>query len=134
MLFEEVAKTQPRDIDPDVDLLTTSQCIPADQLISTPAGLKYVGEIFTETGIGIAAASKKTPYSYPLLNREGDVENTSALTNNGSRPVHRITTRSGTDVKATANHPFLVVNESGWWVWRRAAEIRHGSRLLFMHR
>ncbi|MEG9437550.1 hypothetical protein JAO29_15475 [Edaphobacter sp. HDX4] len=108
---------------------TLSHCIAADQLIISSHGLKYVGEIFTETGIGATCTNKNTPMRYPLFNRHGEAEHTSALTNNGSRSLFHVVTRSGLDIKATASQKLLTIDEAGWWVWKKLSDITPGHHL-----
>ena len=96
----------------------------------SPNGLKYVGEIFTDTGIGATCTNKSTPTRYPLFNRHGEAEHTETLTNNRSRSVFSVVTRSGLVIKATASQKLLTIDEAGWWVWRKLSDIAPDHHLI----
>jgi recombination protein RecA len=106
------------------------RCVPADQLVVTPSGMLYVGEVFAAAGLAATCASRATEVVYPLFNRDGVVETTTVFTHNGRSPVIRLTTRTGYVVKATANHSHLVMNTDGWWIWKKTKELKEGDYLI----
>lgn len=64
-----------------------------------------------------------------VATREGMSKATVAM-DEGIRPVFRVTAENGMDVKATAEHPFLIA-ENEQLVWRRVDELKVGDLLAF---
>jgi len=77
---------------------------------------------------GAAAAGLEVASADPYAG-EARVERVAAIVENGVREVFRLTTRTGRELVATANHPLL--SPSGW---RRIDELRPGSRVAVPRR
>lgn len=107
----------------------SGKCLTADTLILSESGLKYISEIFQENGVTPSNSTKVTPKTVRLVNRHGNLENTVALTNNGARPVFAVQLKDGSEVKSTANHPHLVMNSRGSWVWKKTQDIAVGDMI-----
>ena len=65
-----------------------------------------------------------------LVNEMGELETVAALTHNNRKPVLRLKLRSGRTVSVTHNHPFRVVSDRGFIVWRKAGEIKVGDTVV----
>jgi Intein splicing domain/LAGLIDADG-like domain len=106
------------------------QCLAVDNLVITPSGILYVDEVFQENSLEATSLPRAIAQEYPLINREGDVERTSQFTRNGRRPVFAVKTVSGNQIISTSSHPHLVMNRSGYWVWKRTDKIEPGDYLV----
>lgn len=107
----------------------SGKCLTADTLVLSESGLKYISEIFQENGVTPSNSTKVTPKSVRLVNRNGELENTVAFTNNGARPVFAVQLRDGSEVKSTSNHPHLVMNSRGSWVWKKTQDLVVGDMI-----
>jgi len=107
----------------------SGKCLTADTLVLSESGLKYISEIFQENGVTPSNSTKVTPKTVRLVNRHGKLENTVALTNNGARPVFAVQLKDGSEVKSTANHPHLVMNSRGSWIWKKTQDIVAGDMI-----
>jgi hypothetical protein len=97
---------------------------PLKQLPSLVSPTLVVGAALEETP---KSAIENTVPLDPLFNRHGEVEHTESLTNNGSRRVFSVVTRSGHVVKATASQKLLTIDEAGWWGMEEAVRHHPGS-------
>jgi recombination protein RecA len=109
---------------------SSGKCLPADTYIRTEKGLQTVGEILQEQGISVVTDNDTTPVEIPLFNRYGELENTTHITRNGKRPLLNVQTFSGASVRSTYNHPHLVMNDRGNWVWKKAQYLVPGDVLV----
>lgn len=109
---------------------SSGKCLPADTYVFTPQGVQTVGELFVQAGISPVLGSSPVACRAQFLNRDGIVESTTHFTRNGKRPVWKLVTSSGTPIKATANHPHLVMSAGGQWVWRKTEDIQVGDFLV----
>ena len=108
----------------------SGKCLPADALVSTDEGLKTVEEIFAEHQFGCTTANWTKEAETVLINGHGEPERTTHFTSNGKRPLYGLRTFSGKQLRATANHPHLVLTSRGFWIWKKAKEIREGDVLV----
>lgn len=109
---------------------SSGKCLGAHTLISTPDGLRTVQEIFAAQELSCTTANWTKPMIIQLVNGQGELENTTHFTANGARPLYGLRTFSGNQIRATANHPHLVMTERGFWSWRKAKDIRVGDVLV----
>lgn len=108
----------------------SGKCLVADTYIATITGLKTIAEIFEESGVVPSCATKTTERKVKLLNRYKEYEETTHFTNNGRRPVFKLKTKTGNEIKSTANHPHMIMSKNGNWVWRRTEQLRPGDYLV----
>jgi intein/homing endonuclease len=106
------------------------KCLSINNLVITPNGVLYVDEVFSQNGLEATCSSKTTPVCGYLINRDGIEEGTTEFTHNGRRPTFAVKTASGNQITTTSNHPSLVMNKAGYWVWRKTEEIRQGDYLV----
>lgn len=105
-------------------------CFPADQLLFSPHGLLYVDEAFEFVGLKTTCSNRETLVEFSFYNKHGVAESTSSFTNNGRRKILRLTTRIGGTIKATANQPIAHLNNHGWEVKKKMADVEPGDHLL----
>jgi recombination protein RecA len=107
----------------------SGKCLTADTFCLTTEGIMTIWEIFSSRGIDLArnpcAIESK---DLTFLNRDGAPEACSALTVNGVKPVYKISTRSGSSIKATSNHPLLVISGDKT-EWKETSKISIGDNL-----
>ena len=109
---------------------SSGKCLTEDSLVLTPEGYKTITEIFKENNLETECVEKIIPVKYPLINKDGNIENTKNFTFNGRKKVNKITTKTGLKIKGTLNHPLLVINEDGLIVWREIKNIKQGDVLV----
>lgn len=108
----------------------SGKCLVKTSMVHTADGLKTISEVFDEAGHPTVSANRVVEVAVPLVNRYGQTERCSRLFMNGKKPVTRLTTETGGQIESTANHPHLVMSESGNWVWRRTKQLRPGDYLI----
>lgn len=106
------------------------KCLTADTYIQTQDGVQTIKEIFEKHNVVPSCTTKNTRKEYKLVNINGNLENTKTFTNNGRRNIIKIKTKSGNVVKSTYNHPWLVMNEYGYNVWRKTDNLQKGDYLI----
>lgn len=106
------------------------KCVHIDTNILTEHGYKTIRQIFEENGTPCETVEKEVTTTVKLVNRYGQLEQASHLTFNGMKALRHLTTDGGIEMKVTPNHPLLVVNPKGDFVWRRSEDIRTGDLLV----
>lgn len=108
------------------------KCLTADTVILTDKGLVTVEDVFAEQGLKMDVEEKVVEYtgSMKFVNRYGDLEKPSHLTFNGLRPTFKITTSRGYTERATGNHPFLTVSDSGKFEWVDTKDLKEGMWIV----
>ncbi|GAI96877.1 unnamed protein product, partial [marine sediment metagenome] len=101
-------------------------CLSTSSLIMTKDGLKKITEI--EEGDEIYAFDQKT---YQLV-----LKKCSGVFDNGTKDVYELTTLHHS-IKATANHPFLVLERNGRGkennlVWKTISEMKTGDEVVVL--
>lgn len=105
---------------------STNPCVTGDTLVATESGLTRIDKLYEKykekkfnitTDVRIPDALPKAvnnnKNSAPILNKNGTQLNTAVkIYNNGKKDVYKIVTKSGYEIKATADHKFLT--SSGW--------------------
>ena len=109
---------------------SVGKCLTKDTYIDTPQGLMTIEEIFNSEGEQTFTVTKTKPIVYPLYNEKGQIENTTHFTWNGKRKVLKITTRSGTEVKVTHNHPLRTLSTNCNIVWTKGQSLSIGDYLV----
>lgn len=106
------------------------KCVTKDTMILTQNGYKSVEKIFEENGTPCENIEKVIPARIPLVNRYGKIEFTSHITFNGIKKVRKILTDSGLELKATYNHPLLIVTQDGEFKWKKVEDLETGDLLV----
>lgn len=109
---------------------SNGKCLTEDSYVLTATGYKTVKQIFNENGLDTFCVSKTVTMVYPLVNMNGEIENTTHFTFNGRKPTRVVSTESGTVINCTFNHPLRVLNKFGYPVWKKAGEIEKGDTLI----
>lgn len=81
------------------------KCLPGDVLIPDSVTGEYikVEELYKRQNANIFSVNNKNNIEY---------NNTNIIFENGVKPVYKITTKNGREIKATGNHPFYTIE--GW--------------------
>lgn len=109
---------------------SSGKCIVEDTLVLTTKGYKTVKEIFNEAGLETLITQKVVEVKYPLINKDGEIENTTHFTYNGRKPVLKITTKEGSSLKCTYNHPLKILTKEGYVEWKKAGSLQKGDIVL----
>ena len=112
---------------------SSGKCLTADTYVWSDHGLETIAEIFARAGMKASCTSHVTDVrdlGIRLVNENGMLETTAALTHNNRKPVLRLRLKSGRTVKVTHNHPLRVMSERGVVVWRQADQIAVGDTVL----
>lgn len=105
------------------------KCISIDSMLMTTEGYKSLREIFESKGVEVNSTEDTIEMEYPLINRYGEVENTSHFTKNGLKPTKDIETSKGIKLINTYNHP-LLIREGFSFVWKNTEDIKPGDILV----
>lgn len=101
------------------------KCLAKDTFIDTDHGLETIEELYERNGVTPSCTNKITENTNntSVTNKNGNLEKVGEFVNNGKRKIYRVKTESGSEIKCTANHPFLVINKRGNWVWKKAINL-----------
>lgn len=99
-----------------------TNCLTKDTPLLTNKGYKTIEEIFIEKDIPLGAKKAEYLIKYPLINRYGEEEKTSKFFVNGIQDVFKVVTWEGKEIKATANHPLLVLDD-GELMWKKIEDL-----------
>lgn len=123
------------------EIESTNPCVTGDTLVSTEFGLIRIDKLYQkykEGGLKIVT-DKRVPTTMlrvingnsieknvPEMNQKGtSLDIISRVYDNGIKEVYKLVTRSGYEIKATADHRFLT--DKGW---RRLEELKKGDKVL----
>ncbi|NJL54173.1 recombinase RecA [bacterium] len=101
----------------------SGKCLTGDTLVWTTDGVVTIAEMFERNGMNASCTSRTTEKRDQLINRHGRVESTTHFTHNNRRAVFTVSLEDGSDIRCTANHPHLVMNSRGSWVWKKTGEL-----------
>ena len=99
-----------------------TECVTKDTHIWTELGLLTVNDLLSQ----FPKRKKFKPYKIGLVNRFGEVENTSHLYNGGKRKTIKIKTSLGLELKATPEHPLLILRGNKL-IWETLKSIKIGD-------
>lgn len=102
---------------------SSGKCLVGDTHVFHRDGIFTIEEIFEDNGILPSCSNKTKEKSTKLFNGEQETENTTHFTCNNRKKVKKITTNSGIVVKSTHNHPWLVINEAGFLIWKTTKQL-----------
>ena len=101
----------------DERINATNPCVTGDTIVATANGLKRVDELL---GLQFDALVDGAPHA----------SDERGFYSTGTKPVIRLVGLDGNDLlRATANHPILVVTGEGTTEWREVSDLRSGDRL-----
>ena len=109
---------------------SSGKCLTEDTRILTKNGYKTIKEIFNENGLETYCVSKAVEVVYPLVNKDGNLEDTTHFVFNNRRPVNKIVMKSGSVIKSTDMHPMCIIDENGFMVWKYSKDIVPGDYLV----
>lgn len=106
-----------------MEVITTNPCVTGDTLVSTDEGL-----------IPIAELAKRVHLPYATLDSRVSPHFASGaivkVWKSGRKPVYRVVTRAGYEIRATADHKVLTANRG----WVQVKDLRPGDLLLIQNR
>ena len=111
----------------------SGKCLTKDTYLWTERGMETIEEIFNLHGQQASCTSRITDIqnkNFYLVNEQGKLEKTLALTHNYRREVFRVNLESGRFVEGTHNHPLRVINERGQIVWKNIGNIEAGDHMV----
>ena len=94
-------------------LESSGKCLVKESFILTENGYKTIESIFKSNNLDLFCITKTIEKQYPLVNFNGDIEETTHFTYNGRRDVYEIISDSGFKHKGTPNHPLLCMSKNG---------------------
>ncbi|QXN70836.1 putative intein containing helicase/endonuclease protein [Bacillus phage vB_BspH_TimeGriffin] len=109
------------------------KCLVDYSNLITSKGVMTLREFFLQAGEDTNDRGEKVvPYTgdIALVNRYGKFEKPTHLTFNGTRKVREIRGHRGTKNVVTLNHPLLVVDTDGTFVWKKSQDIKVGDYLV----
>ena len=106
------------------------KCLTKDTMIATQNGYKTIESIFKENNVNPSSTTKTVDKVFPLYNGNMELENTTAFTCNGKRKVYKVTTKSGSVIKGTANHPLRIMSDNGNHIWEIISSLKNGDYLI----
>ncbi|MBQ7431173.1 MAG: hypothetical protein IJ208_05210 [Butyrivibrio sp.] len=109
---------------------SSGKCLTEDNYVLTAQGYKTIKDIFHENGLETKCINSTIEINFPLVNMNGQIENTTHFTYNGRKPVIRIITKEGTAITCTYNHPVRVLTKDGYVIWKKAGQITKGDILI----
>lgn len=110
---------------------SSGKCLHKDSYILTAKnGYQKIEDLFKMHNLEIKCIHKEVEIKYPLINYQGEIENTTHFTYNAKKPLYGIKTKSGFIHKSTAKHPYLILTKNGNFVWKWAMELLNGDILV----
>ena len=110
---------------------SAGKCVTKDMYIQSEFGLLTVEEILQELGMDAWITNKIVNSSLKIVNRYGELEESSAITFNGKKPIINIKLNNGMFLKTTHNHPHLYYdNVCGNVFWKKTGNLNVGDTLL----
>lgn len=110
----------------------STNCVTGDTVLYTDKGLKTFDEVIEENDIDTSQKEVEKPNTNGLkvINRYGEIEEPSHLMYNGVRDTYEIKMDNGNSIKATKEHPLMVVNTIGEFEWKKVNDIVEGDCIV----
>ena len=110
----------------------STNCVTGDTLLYTDKGLKTFDDVIKENDIDTSQKEVEKPNTNGLkiINRYGEIEEPSHLMYNGIRDTYEIKLDNGNSIKATKEHPLMVVNTIGEFEWKKVNNIIEGDFIV----
>jgi DNA polymerase I-like protein with 3'-5' exonuclease and polymerase domains len=99
----------------------SAKCVAADTLIHTTKGLVRIGELASDMKPG-----EYRPITLTVVADTG-LKMATHIYCDGHQPLKRIRLSGGLDIACTPDHQLRIIDRSGAYVWRTAADIRIGD-------
>lgn len=101
----------------------TGKCVTGDTLILTDAGIKKIENV--------SNFRNEDSFENKIIGIYGQngIERTSHFYDGGNKPVWKVTTRQGLEIKGTANHRIIASGLSGQ-EWKHLPNLKKGDRVL----
>ena len=98
--------------------------------ILTKLGYKKIDDILNEKSISMEKENISQRINLNLCNKHGELEKVKYINNNGKMKVLLIKTETGIDLEAPINHIFYVLNKHGYFICKKAEELKDGDILI----
>lgn len=109
---------------------SSGKCLTKDTLISTPKGLETIEEIFTRNGVSLSEEITTTEVKTLLYNEHYELASTTHFSTNGKKPIIKVTTKLGTTIKGSYNHPLKVKDNTGKVDWKKLEDLSFTDSLV----
>ena len=102
------------------------KCVTGDTILFTEIGMVEIGEFFNYQNNNI-----ETYYDpkIKLLNRYSNLVNVQGGVYSGFKKTKKITTEEGYQIETSLNHPLLIKNNNGEFIWKKAEDLKIGDCL-----
>ncbi len=111
-----------------VDHSISKTCVSGDSLVETDSGLLYADEIAELSNC--QSESSATVSGLMTVNHHGRPAMIGFVSDQGVKPVYRVTTKSGLSIKTTLDHKFILLNDDdGLEAWAELKDINIGDRV-----
>lgn len=110
----------------------STNCVTGDTILYTDKGLKTFDDVIKENNIDTTQNEVEEPNTNGLkiINRYGEIEEPSHLMYNGVRDTYEIKMDNGSKIRATKEHPLMVVNTLGEFEWKKVNDIVEGDYIV----
>ena len=111
-----------------VDHSISKTCVSGDSLVETDSGMLYADEIAELSNC--QPESSATVSDLMTVNHHGRPAMIGFVSDQGVKPVYRVTTKSGLSIKTTLDHKFILLNDDdGLEAWAELKDINVGDRI-----
>lgn len=111
-----------------VDHSISKTCVSGDSLVETDSGLLYADEIAELSNC--QSESSAIVSDLMTVNHHGRPAMIGFVSDQGVKPVYRVTTKSGLSIKTTLDHKFILLNDDdGLEAWAELKDINIGDRV-----
>lgn len=109
----------------DMSFAASRYCVTGDTLIPTINGTIKIKDIVTNSKIG-----ETYDINLKIKSAKGQINNASKFFNSGKHDVYKITLENGMELKATPNHPILVIYDDKSIDWKLMQDLKVGDRCI----
>ena len=95
---------------------STNPCVTGDTIVYTSRGLRTIKELMADSQLHLIATDSRF--------HTGNINLSTAVWESGIKPVFRLRTKEGYEVRLTAEHKVMTTNG-----WKPASELQHGDQI-----
>ena len=98
------------------EIESTNPCVTGDTIVYTNRGLRKIKELMADSQLHLIATDSRF--------HTGNLNLSTAVWESGIKPVFRLRTKEGYEVRLTAEHKVMTTNG-----WKPASELQHGDQI-----